>query len=309
LPYTYKGLLSSFAVQESAAPLQSAVTAKLVISGSIDPAGAATLNPFHITKTSYSKGSDSSGDLTLTLLDASGKTLLTYRFDARAIENSGSVTFNELVPWNAQTKQLVLKRQQTVLATRAVSSNKPTVRVMRPAAGETWGAKATVSWQASDADNDPLTYTVLYNSGADQRWVPIATGVTDHSTTIDTALLAGSTRARVRVRATDGVNSTDADSAEFVVPGHAPVVTILGATERKQVDRNSAEFAGAAYDPQEGLVPAARMQWTSDRDGLLGSGRQIKVTKPLSTGVHVITLTVTNAQGLMASKKFTIVAE
>ena len=307
-PFTYEGLMSSFPAQGKAASLQAAAD-KLVINGSINNAGVATLRPFYITNTGFAKGAGGSGALSVTLIDAAGKTLLTYRFDARAVENSTSVMFSEFVPWKTATKQIVLKRVQTILAKRAVSANKPTVQVTRPKPGETWGAKAMVTWHAADADNDPLTYTVLYNTGADERWVPIATDVTGLSATVDTALLVGSKKARVRVRATDGVNTTEADSVgTFNVPEHPPLVTILGAANGKVVNRQSAEFTGAAYDPRDGMLPAARLKWTSDRDGVLGSGQHITTTKPLSSGAHVITLTATDNQGQVASKQVTVVA-
>lgn len=307
-PFTYQGLMSSFPAQAIKAGPQAAATDKLVINGTINKAGVATLRPFYITHTFFAKGPGTSGAFSVTLLDAGGKTLLVYHFDAQAIENSTSVMFSEFVPWKTATKQIVLKRNQTILANRAVSAHKPTVNVTRPKAGKTWGAKATITWQGADADHDPLTYTVLYNTGADQRWVPIATDVKGLSAPVDTALLVGSNRARVRVRATDGVNTTEADSAgTFIVPEHPPLVTILGAA--KVVNRQSAEFTGAAYDPRERMLPAARLKWTSNRDGKLGSGPHITMTKPLSSGTHVITLTATNSQGRVASKQVKVVAK
>ena len=306
-PFTYQGLMSSFPAQAMEAGPQAAAADKLVINGTIDKAGVATLRPFYITHTGFAKGAGTSGALSVTLLDAKGKTLLVYHFDARAIENSTSLMFSEFVPWKTATKQIVLKRNQTILAKRAVSAHKPTVTLTRPNGGETWGAKATITWQGADADHDPLTYTVLYNTGADQRWVPIATDVKGLSATVDTALLVGSSKARVRVRATDGVNTTEADSGTFIVPEHPPLVSILSVA--RVVNRQSAEFTGAAYDPREGMLPAAQLKWTSDRDGELGSGSHITTTKPLSGGAHVITLTATNSQGRFASKEVTVVAK
>jgi hypothetical protein len=308
-PFTYQGLMSSFPAQalEAAAP-QPAVD-KLVVSGTINKAGVATLRPFYITHTGFAKGAGTTGAFSVTLQDAAGKTLLIYHFDAQAIENSTSVMFSQFVPWTTATKLIVLKRNQTILAKRKVSPHKPTVKVLRPKSGETWGAKAIVTWRAADADKDALTYTVLYNTGDDQRWVPIATDVKGLSATVDTRLLVGSKNARVRVRATDGVNTKEADSAAFHVPEHPPLVSILGAAKGKVVNRQSAEFTGAAYDPRDGMLPANRLKWTSDRDGELGTGAHITLSRSLSDGAHVITLTATNSQGQVTSSQTTIVAK
>jgi len=168
--------------------------------------------------------------------------------------------------------------------------------------------KATITWQARDADSDDLTYTVLYNSGLDQRWTPIATDVTGQSVTVDTTLLAGSPRARIRVRATDGVNTTEADSAApFTVPENPPLVAILGASDRQVISGTGARLYAAAYDPRDGMLAPAQLHWNSDRDGSLGNGRQMVVVRPLSSGAHLITVTATNSQGRSASKGLNVI--
>ena len=310
-PYTYGALAKVFQTEAASAlaPHAQAAAEKLMVSGTIYKTGAATLYPFQIVKTAFARGTGASGNLSVTLLDAAGKTLLIYRFSGQAISNSTPVAFNELVPWNTETKQIVLKRKEIILAKRVVSAHKPIVKVTSPKSGETWGAKATITWQATDADHDELSYTVLYNTGLDQSWVPIATAVKALSASVDTALLVGSKKARVRVRATDGVNTTEADSATFTVPEHPPLVVILGAANGKVLSRLDAEFSGVAYDPRDGILPATRLKWTSDRDGTLGKGAHIKTTKPLSSGKHIITLTATNSQGRTASKQLKIVAK
>ncbi|MBV9251211.1 MAG: hypothetical protein JO227_18415 [Acetobacteraceae bacterium] len=162
------------------------------------------------------------------------KALLTYRFDAQAVEDSTTALFSEFVPWRAETKQIVLTRGETILAKRTVSANKPTVQVTRPTPGETWGVKATE---------------------------------------------------------------------------HPPLVSILNVADGKVVSRQSAQFTGAAYDARDGMLPATRLRWTSDRDGVLDIGQHITTVRPLSTGAHVITLNATNSQGQVASKQMTVVAK
>jgi len=138
--------------------------------------------------------------------------------------------------------------------------------------------------------------------------VPIATAVTDLYASIDTTLLVGSKKARVRVQATDGVNTTEADSSgTFTVPDASPVVAIIGTTNGQLVSRQNAEFSGAAYDPRDGILPSMRLYWTSDRDGSLGNGSRLKIARPLSGGAHVITLTATNSHGRSASTRVNIV--
>ena len=301
-PFTYRALLNMFQTPSAiVAPHTQVAEDKVAIRGSID-AGVATLGPFHLTRTTYAKSSGDTGELSAELIDAAGRTLSTHRFNATAIKDSPVVMFSEYVPWKPETEQIVLKRGQTVLATRYVSANKPTVRVTAPRAGQTWGAKGIVKWQAADRDGDALTYTVFYNNGTDERWIPIATDVTTLSASIDTRLLVGSNRARVRVRATDGVNTTEAESAAFIVPEQGPLVAILRSNNLVMSRRQRAEFTGAAYDPRDGMLPATQLRWTSNRDNLIGSGRHIRTQRPLSRGRHIITLTATNSQGKVTRK-------
>lgn len=304
-PYTYNGLMKTFQIEAAPGLLQSAED-KIAIRGNIK-SGVATLGPFHITRTAYAKSSGASGDLSVDLLNAAGQTLLRYRFNAQSISDLPVAAFSEFVPWKAGTKQIVLKRNQTVLATRAVSANKPTLRIVGPRAGESWSSNGAILWQAADADNDALTFTVFYNNGNDQRWIPIATDITKQSISIDTRMLVGSTKARVRVRATDGVNTTEAESALFTVKEQEPIVTILRLRNNDVISSlQNAEFTGAAYDPREGMLPSDRLRWTSNRDGVLGTGRHLKTSRPLSRGEHTITLTATNSQGKVGTRKVKI---
>ena len=191
----------------------------------------------------------------------------------------------------------MLKRKDVMLAERTVSTHAPTVRVLSPNGGEWLGTKAVIDWEASDPDGDPLSYTVLYNNGNDSTWWPIATNVTATSISVDTSLWPGSTQGREMVRVTDGVHSAeDVSDKPFDVPQKSPLVAILNA--------GADQLTGVAYDPEDGLLPAASLTWTSDRDGRLVPGRQVKM-QSLSPGNHLLTLTVTDSQGHTATAHIT----
>jgi hypothetical protein len=307
-PYTYSNLFNKFklassrTVQPLASFAQARTTApaeKLVAIGQLKSDGTIDLQPFYRTSTAFSSGDGATGEFSLVLLDAKDRVLLEHRFDTQTIshDEAGASGFTEFVPWQADTQRIVLKRKDTILAERTVSSHAPTVRVVSPNGGEWLGNKAVIDWEARDADGDPLTYTVLYNNGTDSTWWPIATGITETSLSVDTTLWPGSEHARLMVRASDGVNSTeDATDKAFVVPQKSPLVAILNA--------DSEQLTGVAYDPEDGLLPAANLTWTSDRDGKLEHAQQVK-TQRLSTGNHVITLTVTDSQGRTATAQIT----
>ena len=300
-PFTYKALFKSFeqlGQASAAAPAQRGE--KLVVSGRIAADGAVTLRPFRRVTTEFATGPGTNGEYSAELVDASRRTLLTHRFDAREDEGTKahSSSFNEYVPWRDETQVILIRRGKAVVAERRVSPHKPWVRVLTPRAGDTWGGKSTITWEAGDEDKDSLTYTVLYNSGLDSVWLPIASGLTRPSASVDTNLLPGSTRARVRVRATDGVNTAEAESTgTFVVPDKRPLVAIIGPATREVLAPGvSPQLSAVAYDPEDGMLAGTSVKWTSDRDGVVGHGPS-PALQSLSSGEHVIAVTATDSQG------------
>src|SRR5262245_19995034 len=79
--------------------------------------------------------------------------------------------------------------------------------------------------------------------------------------------------------------------------GNAPTVTITAPAAGAVAFRNDAiSFVGTARDVEDGNL-ASRLQWSSDRDGSLGSGAALSVSR-LSVGTHVITASATDSDGL-----------
>lgn len=200
-----------------------------------------------------------------------------------------------------------MKDKNKILSEREVSPHKPTLRILSPKGGETWGPKATITWAASDEDGDSLTFSVLYNTGQDNTWIPLAAGLKNQSLTIATDLVPGSKSARIRVQVTDGVNTAEADSSgTFVVPEKPPLVAILGLKDGMTLSAEESILVGAAYDPQDGMLPGGKLKWTSSRDGALGEGGRLAPRK-LAAGAHTITLTATNSRGQSASVKANVI--
>ncbi len=137
------------------------------------------------------------------------------------------MSFASIIGWKDGTKRIELRNAAgQILAARKVSQNTPVVRILSPSRGEKWkaGEVRTVKWEASDADGDPLTATVLVSSNGGSTWVPAGSELTGSSFTFDTTGLAGSDNARIKVRISDGVNTVEAVSdAGFTIIGESPV--------------------------------------------------------------------------------------
>src|SRR5205823_14162189 len=83
-------------------------------------------------------------------------------------------------------------------------------------------------------------------------------------------------------------------------PNGAPVVTILTpAGNGTALAARPVLLSAAATDPEDGDLGSA-IQWTSDRDGVLGGGAAVSVAT-LSAGTHTLTATVRDREGVASS--------
>lgn len=118
-----------------------------------------------------------------------------------------SEAFSLKVPLPAGVTRVALWHGATELAAIEATASAPVVDITAPANGSTWTGNQAVTWAGSDADSNPLTYTVFYSADGGDSWLPIA--VDTHSTQqlLDTDELQGSTNAMFRVVASDGLKT------------------------------------------------------------------------------------------------------
>src|SRR6185503_2792326 len=163
-----------------------------------------------------------SSNFSIDLFDGVGNLLARYPFDPKEDTDAASnedkmALITEVVQYVSSTKRIVISKDGAELASRTVSNNAPRVRVEFPNGGETLqGQTRTVIWQASDADGDQLTYSLLYSTDAGQTWQPLDTNIRESNYVLKLEELPGSNSALIRVIATDGVNtSMDDTNATF----------------------------------------------------------------------------------------------
>jgi hypothetical protein len=246
--------------------------------------------------------------------DASGMALASHCFDLTFMNyETGEATdvdgFNLMLPYPDGVARIVLKKGADELAVQPVSANAPAVAVLSPNGGETWSATGTytVTWTASDTDGDPLTYSVLYSpNGSD--WMPVGTTITQTQLAVNAAELAGSTNARIRVQATDGVNtSRDESDAAFTVERKAPQAFIISPEADSATLANTPVWLeGYAYDLEDGALSDAALNWSSSRDGELGTG--VELLTALSLGQHTLTFTAIDGDANTATATVEVLA-
>lgn len=221
-------------------------------------------------------------------------------------------SFDLVVPWLPATRRIVVLRGGTELTSRAVSANAPQVRLSSPSGQNGFEDAEGIllaRWEASDADGDPLTFTLLYSPDAGQSWHPIDAGLTSLRRDVRLDEIPGGDRAIFRIIATDGVNtaSDDQDFPTFV-PNNPPFPRILSPADNEEVPSDRPVILeGDAFDREESHLEGDALVWTSDTTGgRLGTGTSISVTG-LAPGLHRFTLTATASDGGSGSVSVSVV--
>jgi hypothetical protein len=209
------------------------------------------------------------------------------------------------VPFYTGTARVALTQDSQPITEKPVSSHAPTVTITSPNGGETVAGPLTVQWTADDADGDPLYYLVQYSADGGLNWETLVTMQPTTTFTLDDASgPRGSAQARVRVIASDGVNTgMDASDADFTVADKAPLPHIDAPQAGATLPLGDVFLIGGAADPEDGNLDDAALSWTLGGQPA-GTGRELLLTG-LAQGVYTVELTATDSQKRQASASVT----
>jgi hypothetical protein len=117
----------------------------------------------------------------------------------------------------------------------------------------------------------------------------------------------------VRVRASNAdvsfAAASPSSSWQLQLANDAPQVTLsLPADNSTFLESEPVLFEGSASDTEDGALTGNALRWTSDLDGLIGTGESFN-RDFLSVGSHTITLTATDSQGATGSESITLVID
>ena len=220
------------------------------------------------------------------------------------LKESDPAPFIAVLPAPRDATTLFLRRGGKLLGKWTRSANPPQVKLNAPSRS---GNSVTLAWQATDADKDALSYTVLFSNDGGASWLTAATELKEPRLTLDTTNMPGCDRCLARVLTSDGWNTTSADiSAPFAVENKAPSISIVSPRDGATVSLDMPiVFSAAAFDMEDGLLDEANVIWRSDKDGELGKGNYV-MTSALSAGAHTITVTTKDKAGAQAQKSVKI---
>lgn len=180
---------------------------------------------------------------------------------------------------------------------------------------DTFGrVKVQFHWNASDADRDRLTYTLLYAPDG-EHWQVLAAGLDERSYEVELDTLPGGETPTFQVIAFDGTRGGSAVSdpippaSGFQPRGLKPGVVIEVRVTKPQFPSGFPVPLGAsAFDAEDRMLPGEAIAWSSSIDGELGTGSEL-VVDDLTPGTHTITASVTDSDGLIDAQAFELVID
>ena len=129
--------------------------------------------------------------------------------------------------------------------------------------------------------------------------------ITETHLAVNAAELGGNATARVRVMASDGINTASTDSGTFTVGRKPPEALILVPESAVTITVGAPLLLqGSAYDREDGTLASSALRWRSSLEGDLGTGEEKLVM--LSPGKHVLTLTATDSNAMTGTATTTV---
>jgi uncharacterized protein (TIGR03437 family) len=252
-----------------------------------------------------------SGAFSIRFEDSGGRELGVYPFDAMiSPEDPSRGSFVLTLPRPDGLFRVLLMRGSQVLASRCAFGGSPTVQMVYPNGGEVLtGDTAVVRWTASHPDGVTLTYALRYSADGGVTWRTLVSDVKSTEYEVDLTSLAGSQSALIRVLATDGFTTAQAQSATvFTVSERPPRVVVRSPVDSGlYVGQETIILEALVSDTIDADIPETNIAWSSDRSGILGTGRVVFIrASALPEGPHKVTVSARASRGTVGTSTVAI---
>lgn len=184
------------------------------------------------------QSSFSEGAVMAEMKDSSGNTLQNFSFDMqtelRMLDGNIS-TLNEssflIIVQAENITSFTLMLNGSLEEERNATPNTPNITLLSAVGSETYTDVFNVTWNATDADNDTIMYAILLSEDGGSSWTTLDFDLNQTFYEIDNADFTYGENYRIRILATDGVNTgTDESPSSFtIIP--PPRVTVNEITE------------------------------------------------------------------------------
>ncbi|MBM4112877.1 MAG: hypothetical protein FJ253_05800 [Phycisphaerae bacterium] len=180
-----------------------------------------------------------------------------------------------------------------------------------PAPADSGGSEAPIEvlFEVSDPDGDPVHAMLLYSPDGGERWAPVSVNADGGRVEFPPSNLPGALPGKgvLRLRASDGLNVTDSDGVieSLFMEGNPPDIHILSPNADTYAQGASVVLHASGWDMEDEYLPDASLDWWSDVDGWIGTGR-LFTTRSLSPGSHLVTLVGVDSDGLSSEDTVTL---
>jgi len=288
----------------------------LEIMGYFDENGAFTAYPWY----SYQSGTSSltsnrDGAYAAAVFDSNGKRLSIAYFDltddswvnmedGTLFGGNTKIPVRVVVSFPEDSAKVVIYKGNQEIHVNNLSGSAPKVAFTGITAGQKLGDRVTLTWEASDADGDKLTYQIWYYRNLGDMYL-VATGVTGTSLDVDLTKLPGSGEGWFGILATDGGRTGMSETPKVSIPYKAPDILNHIPDGKQYKATGPIVIVGRVSDAQDGWLSDG-FEWYIDGN-LVSSGSTLSIApNTLTAGMHTITLKVTNSAGVSSSRDFVI---
>ncbi|MBF0377709.1 MAG: PKD domain-containing protein [Desulfamplus sp.] len=193
--------------------------------------------------------------------------------------------------------------KNTAKVTITVGNAPPTATITAPTDGASFKFGETITLKGTGTDDEDGTLpaaSLIWTSSSSSE--PLGSG-----TSLPVKGLPSGTHT-ITLTVTDSEEATDSKQIVITIGNTTPVPVITSpANNSSHSYGKEVIFQGNASDAEDGEIPPDALTWSSDKDGILGSGESLSTTK-LSINTHIITLTAKDNEGVegVASIKITV---
>ncbi|GAB6094807.1 hypothetical protein JCM14469_10590 [Desulfatiferula olefinivorans] len=182
-----------------------------------------------------------------------------------------------------------------------VGNTLPVVTILSPINHSTFESGETISFEGTgvDAEDGVLLDAALV-------WTSSREGVIGTGTSLSLDNLARGEHT-ITLTATDNDGAAGSASITIKAQNAPPVATLLAPADGLSVNEGMpVTFQGTADDVEDGALTGEHLSWSSNLDGILGTGTQLSL-ETLTSGTHTVTLTATDNDGATDTAAVTLV--
>ena len=254
------------------------------------------------------------GEYSVRMYDADGELLSVTYFDAvseaqittddgQAFIDDPKIPLSLIIELPEDAVKISILKGEQELFSRNVSNSVPEVAFTGLTEGQELEGITTLTWEASDADGDELTFEIWYNPREDELY-QVACGIEEMSYEADLTGFPGTKDGYFTIYATDGILTGEAVSPKVSLPYLPPeILNIMpDVTEVKVTE--AIELVADVYDQQDGWLLYEGISWYVDGEFFMDNLYFWQFPYMLAPGLHTVTCEATNSGGQSTSRDF-----